>query len=159
MKFNKYLIFGAILLLGAAVIAYQPGSESPATDSLKWETNLEQAIKTATKENKNILVNFTGSDWCQWCIRLTNEVFSKDEFGKYAQKNLVLVKLDFPRTIPQTEAIKAYNMYLARRYGVQGFPTILLLDRTGKVVGKTGYQAGGANAYVAHLKKFFNQPM
>ena len=63
---------------------------------LKWYTNLEEAVKIATVNQKSILVDFTGSDWCIWCHRLDDEVFSKKEFSDWAKKNLVLVKLDFP---------------------------------------------------------------
>ena len=78
-------------------------------DNLEWETNLEKAIKKAKQENKTILVNFTGSDWCIWCKRLTDEVFSKSEFEDYAKEKLILVKLDFPRSIEQTKETKLYN--------------------------------------------------
>ena len=66
-----------------------------AADNLSWEDNLEKALQQAKTENKAVLVNFTGSDWCVWCIRLTEEVFSKNEFETYAKKNLVLVKAGF----------------------------------------------------------------
>jgi len=123
-------------------------------DKLNWETNLEQAVAQAKKENKAVLVNFTGSDWCIWCKRLNSEVFSQKEFEEYANKNLVLVKLDFPRDIQQTDATKLYNNTLAQKYGIQGFPTILILNNKGELVAKTGYQPGGAANYVQHIKSF-----
>jgi protein disulfide-isomerase len=123
-------------------------------DKLNWETNLEQAVAQAKKENKAVLVNFTGSDWCIWCKRLNSEVFSQKEFEEYANKNLVLVKLDFPRDIQQTDATKLYNNTLAQKYGIEGFPTILILNSKGDLVAKTGYQPGGAANYVQHIKSF-----
>ena len=123
-----------------------------ASDNLKWETNLEQAVAQAKKENKAVLVNFTGSDWCIWCKRLSSEVFSQKEFEDYARKNLVLVKLDFPRSIQQTNATKYYNNSLAQKYGIQGFPTILILNSKGDLVDKTGYQPGGAANYVKYIQ-------
>lgn len=129
-------------------------SQTPASDSLNWKTNLEEAIQLAKKENKTVLVNFTGSDWCRWCKKLSAEVFTQDEFAKYAKDNLVLVKLDFPRSIPQTNETKYYNQSLAQKYGVQGFPTILILDGTGKLLAKTGYQPGGAANYINHIKGY-----
>jgi protein disulfide-isomerase len=122
--------------------------------SLNWQNNLENAIAQAKKENKAVLVNFTGSDWCKWCIKLNNEVFTKDEFEKYAEENLVLVRLDFPRSIPQTQETKVYNNSLAQQYGVRGFPTILVFNSDGKLVAKTGYQPGGAGSYVNHIQSF-----
>ena len=72
--------------------------------------------------------------------RLTSEVFDKNEFKAYADKNLVLVKLDFPRDLPQTQETKLYNNSLAQKYGIQGFPTILIMNSKGELVAKTGYQ-------------------
>jgi protein disulfide-isomerase len=123
-------------------------------DKLNWKTNLEQAVAQAKKDNKAVLVNFTGSDWCIWCKRLNSEVFSQKEFEEYASKNLVLVRLDFPRDIQQTEATKLYNNTLAQKYGIQGFPTILILNGNGDLVAKTGYQPGGAANYVKHIESF-----
>ena len=129
-------------------------SKSGAADNLKWQDNLEKALQQAKKENKAVLVNFTGSDWCIWCKRLTEEVFSKKEFETYAKKNLVLVKLDFPRSIEQSAETKMYNNNLAQKFGVQGFPTILLFNSSGKLVLTTGYQPGGPASYVNHLKSY-----
>ncbi|MBT8377715.1 MAG: thioredoxin family protein [Ignavibacteria bacterium] len=123
-------------------------------NSLNWQSNLENAIAQAKEEDKAVLVNFTGSDWCKWCIKLNDEVFSQDEFEKYAEENLVLVILDFPRSIPQTQETKLYNNSLAQQYGVRGFPTILVFNSTGELVAKTGYQQGGADNYVNHIQSF-----
>lgn len=120
--------------------------------NVKWETNLEEAVKIAEKEKKAVLVNFTGSDWCIWCKRLSGEVFNQKEFENYAKENLVLVMLDFPRGIPQSEAVKKYNQDLAWKYGVRGFPTIVVLDSKGNLIAKTGYQAGGAANFVKHIE-------
>lgn len=117
-----------------------------------WLTNLDTAVQKAKAENKYVLVNFTGSDWCKWCIKLNDEVFSKEEFQKYADENLVLVKLDFPRNIEQSPEVKNYNDKLMRQFGVRGFPTIFILNSDGKAVAQTGYQPGGAAVYVDHLK-------
>ncbi|MBT8382892.1 MAG: thioredoxin family protein [Ignavibacteriaceae bacterium] len=123
-------------------------------NSLNWQSNLENAIAQAKEEDKAVLVNFTGSDWCKWCIKLNDEVFSQDEFEKYADENLVLVRLDFPRSVPQTQETKLYNNSLAQQYGVRGFPTILVFNSTGELVAKTGYQQGGADNYVNHIQSF-----
>jgi len=122
------------------------------TNSLVWHTNLEKAIKIAEKEDKPILMQFSGSDWCKWCIRLNEEVMFTKEFADYAKDNIVLVNLDYPRSIPQSDAVKAYNQEMLNKYGVRGFPTVLLLDKTGKVIKQTGYQSGGPSAYIAHIK-------
>ena len=123
------------------------------SEDLNWLDNLEKAQEISKEKEIPIFVDFTGSDWCGWCIKLTEEVFSKEEFIQYSAENLVLVKLDFPRAIPQTAETKAYNENLARKYGIRGFPTILLLDSEGQVIAQTGYQYGGAVKYVEHLQE------
>ena len=144
-------IFLSMILLTAIILGC---SKSSANDNLNWEENLETALQKAKTENKAVLVNFTGSDWCQWCIRLSDEVFSKPEFEEYAEQNLILVRLDFPRNIEQSAETKMYNNQLAQRYGIQGFPTILLFNSQGQMVLQTGYQPGGPVSYVNHLKSY-----
>ena len=127
------------------------GNKQPS-DELSWKTDLGKAIELAKKEQKAVLVNFTGSDWCQWCFKLSKEVFSTKEFKEYAQNNLVLVKIDFPQSIPQSNQTKMYNQSLAQRFGVQGFPTILIFNNEGKPVAKTGYMPGGPVNYINQIK-------
>ena len=105
-------IFLIAVLLTAVVIGCSKGGSN---DNLNWEENLETALQKAKAENKAVLVNFTGSDWCQWCIKLSDEVFSKSEFEDYAEDNLILVRLDFPRNIEQSAETKLYNNQLAQR--------------------------------------------
>ena len=128
--------------------------QSASADGLNWEDNLETAIQQAKKENKAVLVNFTGSDWCIWCKRLSSEVFQQKEFEKYADESLVLVKLDFPRNIEQSAETQNYNRKLAQKYGIQGFPTILIFNSLGKLVAQTGYQPGGPEKYIEHIKSY-----
>jgi thioredoxin-related protein len=118
-----------------------------------WLTDYKQAQQQAKATNKLLLLDFTGSDWCGWCIKLRREVFSQPEFQQYANKNLVLLEIDFPRAKEQTKAIRVQNQSLAEQYGIQGFPTIVVLNGAGKVVGQLGYMEGGANAFIAELEK------
>jgi protein disulfide-isomerase len=118
-----------------------------------WQTDFEAAQAEAAKTGKPMLLDFTGSDWCGWCIKLDKEVFSKKAFKDYAESELVLVEVDFPRGKKQSDALKAQNEALAEKYGIRGFPTIVLLSPEGKLIGKTGYRPGGAEAYVEHLKE------
>ncbi len=128
--------------------------QSASADGLNWEDNLETAIQQAKKENKAVLVNFTGSDWCIWCKRLSSEVFQQKEFEKYADESLVLVKLDFPRSIEQSAETQNYNRNLAQKYGIQGFPTILIFNSEGKLAGQTGYLPGGPEKYIENIKSY-----
>jgi protein disulfide-isomerase len=127
-------------------------SASAADASGLWREDYDAALKQAAAENKSVLVDFSGSDWCGWCIKLEKEVFSQPEFTAYAKENLILVLVDFPNAKPQTEEQKTANQALAEKYGIQGFPTVLILNPQGKVVRRTGYQPGGAPAYVEMIQ-------
>jgi protein disulfide-isomerase len=119
---------------------------------LTWLTDLPAAQAQAKKENKLVLMDFTGSDWCGWCIKLNREVFNTPEFAKYAKDNLVLVELDFPRNKPQTPALKKANAALQQKHGADGFPTIVVLNGEGKEVWKqVGYMEGGPKAWISKL--------
>jgi thioredoxin-related protein len=143
MKLHKLLAFFFMTFFGLTVSVF-------AGDG--WMTNFEAAQAKAKAENKPLLVNFTGSDWCGWCIKLHEEVFGEAAFQDYAKAELVLLELDFPRGKPQSAELKAQNEKLAQQYGIRGFPTILLLSSDGKLIEKTGYQRGGPEAYVEHIK-------
>ena len=117
-----------------------------------WMTNYEAAKIKAAAEQKPLLLEFTGSDWCPPCIRLNKEVFSQAAFLDYAAKELVIVKLDFPRKKAQSAELKAQNVALRDQFGIRGYPTVLLLTPDGKQIDQTGYRRGGAEAYVKHLK-------
>ncbi len=124
---------------------------------LKWLTDFKAAQEQAEEKERPILVNFTGSDWCGWCIRLDKEVFSQEEFNRFAKNDLVLLMIDFPRGKEQTEELKQQNAQLAQKYGIRGFPTIVLLDAEGKKLNQTGYRRGGAKAYVEHLQELLKK--
>lgn len=108
-----------------------------AGDPLNWYTDLDQAKTIAQKENKPLFLFFTGSDWCIWCKRLNAQVLSQPAFQDYAGKELVLVKIDFLKFSQQDQKQKEYNSVLARQYQVQGFPTIILLNSQGNILGRT----------------------
>ena len=119
-----------------------------------WETDFEKASAKAKAEGKYMLIDFSGSDWCGWCIKLDKEVFSKAAFKAYAKDNLVLVLADFPSDkSKQSIATQKQNQELASKFGVKGFPTVYVLDSSAKPIAKTGYQAGGPEAYVSHIKE------
>jgi protein disulfide-isomerase len=110
-----------------------------AADST-WLTSVPEAKAKAEKEKKLVLLDFTGSDWCGWCIKLHEEVFSKPQFADYAQKNLVLVQVDYPRNKPQSDELKAANKALGEKYEIRGYPTLVVMKPDGKVVWKqVGY--------------------
>ena len=118
-----------------------------------WDDDYEKALATAKAEKKMVLLDFTGSDWCGWCIKLDKEVFSKPDFKQYAEKNLVLVEVDFPQSKHQVKKLKEQNEKLQAQYKVNGFPTIIVLNSEGKQVGELGYMEGGPQAFLAELDK------
>ena len=120
---------------------------------LTWLTDLAKAQAKAKSENKLVLMDFTGSDWCPWCIKLNKEVFSTTEFQEYAGKNLVAVEVDFPRTKAQTAELKKANKELQEKYKIEGYPTVIVLNSDGKKIGELGYQPGGPKPFIAELEK------
>ncbi len=116
-----------------------------------WLTDMEAAKAQAAKENKDLLIDFTGSDWCGWCIKLDEEVFSKEPFKAGVKDKFVLVEIDFPQEKKLDPKLKAQNQALGEAMKIEGYPTIMLCDPTGKPYAKTGYQEGGTEAYVKHL--------
>ena len=119
-----------------------------------WLTDYKKAQEEAKTGNKLLLLNFTGSDWCGWCIKLDRDVFSKPEFKDYASKNLVLLTIDFPRAKQLPADVRRQNEELASQYQVQGFPTIVILNGAGRKVWEyPGYFPDGATAFIAALEK------
>ncbi len=122
-----------------------------------WLTDFEKAKKMSAEKNVPILADFSGSDWCGWCIKLDKEVFSQAEFKAYAKDNLVLLLVDFPSRKKQPDDLKKQNKDLAAKYGIKGYPTVIILDSEGKELARTGYQRGGAENYVEHLKELLKK--
>jgi len=120
-----------------------------------WQDNYEKALAQAKTENKNVLLDFTGSDWCGWCIKMVEETLSKPEFTDYAAKNLVLVEVDFPNKKKLSDETKKQNEELKKKFGARGYPTFVLVDKDGKELGKqVGYVEGGPSAFIAKLESF-----
>jgi len=131
---------------------------------LVWHDNVKEAVKISKKEKKPIMMFFTGSDWCGWCIRLQKEVFFKEEFKKWAGENVVLLELDFPRRKALSSELKAQNTKLQRQFAIQGYPTVWFVkpeNATQKTckgcdnfsltkIGRTGYVKGGPGAWISN---------
>ena len=119
-----------------------------------WLTDFDAAKAKAAEEGKDLLVDFSGSDWCYWCKRLDGEVFSKPGFVDEVDKDFVLVKIDFPQDKSrQSRQLQAQNDRLIRIYRIEGFPTVILMRADGTPYAETGYQNGGADAYLRHLNE------
>lgn len=118
---------------------------------LNWMTDLPAAQSKAKEEKKMVLMDFTGSDWCGWCIKLNKEIFNTEQFAAYAKTNLVLVEIDFPRRKKQSDALKKANQALQEKYKVKGYPTIIVLNSEGKQIGELGYERGGPKTFIVEL--------
>ena len=146
-------------------------------DKKKTEKKSDKKSKKTDKKNKNtavlgkpadfrqaqqmarinkcpILLVFSGSDWCGWCVKLDKEVFATPVFKKWASENVIFYVADFPRRKVQPADLKRQNQELQVKYNVSGFPTVFLLKHDGSVIKKTGYIKGGPQKYIRHLKMF-----
>lgn len=144
---NKYRALRMMVLL--VMTTWLAGAA--AADTL-WTDDFEAAKATAKAQNRFMLLDFTGSDWCGWCIKLDKEVFSKSEFKKYASEKLVCVELDYPMKNKPSKRVQKQNEELKQQYAIRGYPTIILLDPNGEKIGQTGYKDGGPEKYVEHLE-------
>jgi len=153
-QYHDYIIHQPAPRPRADESAAQPSSAGQASE-LSQNPALSAALNQARSENKLVLLDFTGSDWCGWCKKFDKDVLSTDKFAGYAKNKLVLVTLDFPSHIKQDAALKQANEQLAKRFGVNGFPTFVLLNSAGKELGRqVGYLKGGPDAFIAELDGF-----
>jgi thioredoxin-related protein len=124
-----------------------------AEESL-WLTDLPKAQAQAKKENKLVLMDFNGSDWCPPCKALRENVLSSEAFLEFARKNLVLVDVDFPRQKKQREEVRKANEALSDKFGISVFPTVIVLSSDGKELKRTeGYGGESTKTFIAELEK------
>ena len=134
--------------------ARDPGSGATGSTGI-WGNDFPAALQQAQTQNKLVLINFSGSDWCEWCLKFDQEVLATSRFADYAGKNLVLLKADFPRKTPQDEILKRNNTALQKTFHVNAFPTYILLNTNGDELGRqAGYLPGGPNAFIKELEMF-----
>jgi thioredoxin-related protein len=140
------------LILWMACVAI--GARGEAT----WLTSVPDALAQAKRENKLVLLDFTGSDWCHWCMVLEADTFTQPQFIDYAKDNLVLARLDFPRRTALPDDLKAANEALRSQFGVEGFPTVVILSPDGKKLwSQTGYGPGGPARMLDAVNKCFGE--
>ncbi len=144
MKLLRALIAPALVL-----------SFAVSSMAAEWMTDYNAAVALSKKTGKPILADFTGSDWCGWCIKLHKEVFDTPQFSTWAKKNVILLELDYPRSKPQTDKIKKQNAGLAQKYQIQGYPTILFLNAKGTKLGEYGYDQGGPSVWTKKAETMF----
>jgi len=120
---------------------------------VEWLSDAGMAQAKAKAENKLTLLDFTGSDWCSWCMKLKREVFDQPDFAQFAQARLVMVEVDFPHNRTLSQLQQHANARLKHIYGISAYPTIILLNEDGRRIGRMGYVAGGPAAFIAQLEK------
>ncbi len=161
LKTFAAVCFGLALVCG---LVYWFTSQPMAMVELKnpeaWLTDLPAALAQAKAEHKNVLLDFTGSDWCPPCNALRKTVFNTPQFEAYAKTNLVLMLVDFPQLKELSPELTKANADLAKKYGVDGFPTTIIVDVEGKaLVTIKGYVGETADQFIAKLKPAAtNQP-
>jgi thioredoxin-related protein len=150
---NFGVLLARVRILFLLVVICAGISQTVRSESVEWLTDAQAAQAKAKQENKLVLLDFTGSDWCIWCKKLKRQIFDKPEFAEFAQSRLVLVEVDFPRNKTLPEAQKLANAQLDKTYRIDSFPTIILLDPDGKQVGRMGYVFGGVNSFISKVEK------
>lgn len=141
-----------VTLLLAPRSALAGGGPPEVKAVVTWMESYPEALAKAKASGRPILVDFTGSDWCDWCQRLKEEVFNTQTFKAWSDANVVLLELDYPQAKPQSAELQKQNDELAKKFNVEGFPTILVLDAQGAKLGQLGYERGGSAAWIAALK-------
>ncbi|UYW01326.1 thioredoxin family protein [Flavobacterium agricola] len=143
MKLKFFIVFLGLLV------------QTSFAQTANWYEDAHQAVAASNKANKPLLIFFTGSDWCGWCKRLQKEVFNTQEFKTWADKNVVLLELDFPRKNNQPKNIQIQNQQIQAAFSIQGYPTVWIVTpevNDGKTnfvpLGRTGYEAGGVSKWL-----------
>ena len=151
------LVLVGVIVVAAIVFVMVRPAPTPKPDpdetvELTWTEDLDQAEALAAETGRSLLLNFSGSAWCGYCWALDEEIFSTPQFKAFADENLVLVLIDFPRDKEQPGDLKYRNEQLALRYRVDGYPTLVFLSPDGKYLGRLGYMRAGPEPFLKELK-------
>lgn len=140
----KKLILSALMAFSVLAVSAADG---------EWLTDLEKAQQQAKSEKKVVLLDFTGSDWCPPCKKLAKDVFSSQEFKDFAKEKLVLVEVDFPAKKKLSDEQKQANDKLKEQFKIEAYPTIVLLDASGKELDRfVGYGGASPEDYIQKLE-------
>ena len=151
IRFARLAVFTCVAMAFFAM-PMKLAKAAPQSDAL-WLTNYQQALDQAAREKKTVLLNFMGSDWCPFCVQMDKEVLNQPEFIEFAKNHLVLVKLDFPRRKHLSPEEHEQNKKLGQQFAIEGFPTYVLVDSTGKELRRQiGYLEGGPKKFIEWAK-------
>jgi protein disulfide-isomerase len=148
------LFAASFLVLPVGCDAKERQAPEKAAESGKslWSEDIEGAFKTAAKEKKTVFIDFTGSDWCYWCILADKNIFSTDEWAKFSSK-MVCLKVDFPKNNRPDASIMAKRSELAREFGVRGYPTFVLVSPDRKVISRFVAGRKSAAEFIGEVEK------
>lgn len=147
----KHSFLAILMLLVVSVSAY--ADPAPSGGRVNWQTNYEEAVRLSKSSSKPIILFFTGSDWCGWCKKLDQEALHTQEFADAVGDKFIFVLLDFPLNSTLPQEITTQNKRLQKQFGIEGFPTLVILDSQQNKIGSAGYRAGGGKAYAQFLQK------
>jgi protein disulfide-isomerase len=158
MKRRILKLMTLVGLLGMAPLFAQPtpNQGQPPPSQITWTTDYAGAVSAARKLNKPILLFFTGSDWCGWCKKLHQEVFASPDFISDVGYRFVFVEVDFPQSRQLPPALAQQNAMLKQKFGISGYPTVVILDSNENFIAETGYRPGGGKAYAEYLKQLLS---
>lgn len=145
-----------LILLYAVLVSFNLSAEH-GQSRINWITNYEEALNQSNANSKPILLLFTASDYCPWCVKLDSEVFQTEEFANAAADKFIFVMLDNPSNGKLPANLLAQNQQLKKQYRVKGFPTVILINGKGQKIGETGYKQGGGKQYAEHLLKMVGE--
>ena len=148
-------VFFAVAIIGFSVASESRGEQPNAIRPYaEWEVSYNKAVEQAKLTGRPIMLVFSGSDWCAWCQKLSQEVFTTHEFARWSTDNVIKVEVDFPMNHPLPEEVRVQNENLKNRFGgeVVAYPTVLFISADGAILGKTGYVAGGAKNWIEKAK-------
>lgn len=155
-------LFASLCLLAAVLLATAACSRPaapPRLTTIPADSAYAQMLARAKTSGKAVLLDFTGSDWCTWCVKFDEEVLAQPAWKDWSSKHVEVLIVDFPHAKPLAAPVAAVNDALAAKYNVDGFPTFVLVDGDGKVLGmQVGYLAGGPAAFIAKLEGFLPAP-
>jgi protein disulfide-isomerase len=154
-RFLLTICFSLLTLGMAPVLMAQNNAPNQVGQpgQIRWYNNYNQAVQDAQKNRTPLLLFFTGSDWCGWCKKMHQEIFSSPEFAQAVGNSFIFVEIDFPmnKQLPPEQAQQ--NAQLKQKYGVTGYPTVVILDYNQNFVAETGYRPGGGRAYADYLRQ------
>lgn len=145
MNTTRCFIAIIFLAVGASSVAW------PENEVIAWLIDNDEALDAARSADRPVFIIFTGSDWNVWCERMEDEILATPQFADFAGENLILLKVDFPKSIELPEARIKKNRKLQRKYRISGYPTVVVTDSDGIVLGRLAYMNGGPEPFLGAL--------